>query len=406
MLLGVSGSVAAYKSAELVRALRARGAEVRVVMSAAACELVGPATFQALSGRPVETAMSGGAGDGMRHIELARWCDAMVVAPASAGMLAKLAAGAGDDLMCATYLSCEAPVAAAPAMNRAMWAHPAVRANADTLRARGVAIWGPARGEQACGDDGLGRMLEPEEIAARAAALFAGGALAGARVLVTAGPTREALDPVRFLSNHSSGKMGFAMAAVARELGADTTLVAGPAALPTPRGVRRVDVVDAEAMRAAVFARLDEVDLLVAVAAVADYRPAAPAPGKMKKRPGDADEVVLRLARTPDILAEVARRPSPPFLVGFAAETEALEANAKAKLLAKNLDMIVANLVGRAAPHGFDADDNAVTVYWRGGERRFEPAAKTELARQLMRLVAARFAERSEHAAVGADQTA
>jgi len=393
VLLGVGAGIAAYKSVDLVRRLKERGADVRVVMTEAAAAFVAPLTFQAVSGHPVRTTLlDPGAEAGMGHIELARWADRLLIAPATADVMARLAAGLANDLLTTVALACEAPLFIAPAMNQAMWRHPATQANLETLRARGVGVLGPAVGEQACGDQGPGRMLEPLEIAE---ALFplAARPLADVRVLLTAGPTREPLDPVRFLGNRSSGRMGFALAEALETLGARVTLIAGPTALPAPRVAERIDVETALDMHSAVMARAADCDLFVATAAVADYRPVEPADNKIKK---NADALTLHLVRNPDILAEVAARPSPPFTVGFAAETDRVEEYARDKLTRKGLNMIAANHVG-GERGGFERAENALTVIWRNGQRELPMMDKTRLARELAALIAERYQE--HHAA-------
>ncbi|HFD80604.1 MAG TPA: bifunctional phosphopantothenoylcysteine decarboxylase/phosphopantothenate--cysteine ligase CoaBC [Gammaproteobacteria bacterium] len=389
ILLGISGGIAAYKSAELVRLLRAAGAEVRVLMTAAATGFVGAQTFQALSGQPVYCDWND-EHDAMGHIELARWADFMLVAPATADTLARLAQGRADDLLAAVCLASEAPLAVAPAMNRGMWQHPATRANVSLLRERGVHVWGPAEGEQACGESGPGRMLEPTELLQALSQSFASGRLAGVEVVVTAGPTREPLDPVRFLSNRSSGKMGYALATAARDAGARVTLVSGPVALEAPEGVERVLVETAQEMLQAVLERMEGCRLFIATAAVADYRPRHPAQEKIKKQ---ADELVLRLEPAPDILATVAARTPRPVCVGFAAETQELERYAHRKRLAKGVEMIAANRVG--AGLGFDSDDNELLLVWEGGSRRLARDRKSRLARQLVDEIATRYFPRS-----------
>src|SRR5580704_13993738 len=328
ILLGVTGGIAAYKSPDLVRRLREQGAEVQVVMTAAAREFVTAATFQAVSGRPVRTDLWDAAAEAaMGHIELARWAQLVLIAPATADFLARLAAGHADDLLSTLCLATEAPIAVAPAMNRVMWANAATRANVATLLHRNVQVLGPAEGEQACGEVGAGRMLEPLELADRASImLLGGGPLQGRRVLITAGPTRERIDPVRFISNRSSGKMGFAVAQAAREAGAQVVLVAGPVSLATPVGVKRVDVESAAEMLAAVLRELPGTDVFISTAAVADYRPARAAEQKIKKT---TDTLELAMQRTTDVLATVAAHAERPFVVGFAAETEAVEQNAR-----------------------------------------------------------------------------
>jgi phosphopantothenoylcysteine decarboxylase / phosphopantothenate---cysteine ligase len=384
----VSGGIAAYKSADVVRRLRERGCEVRVVMTAAAREFVTPLTLQAVSGNPVHTELLDDRAEAaMGHIELARWADRVLIAPATADVMARIAHGLAPDLLTTLCLATEAPLVLAPAMNRQMWAAAATRANLEVLLARGVLVIGPGDGSQACGEVGAGRMIEPVDIAEQTMAPATTGRLAGLDVLVTAGPTREAIDPVRFLSNHSSGKMGYAVAAAARAAGARVTLVSGPTALPSPPGVERVNVVSALEMHSAVMERASHARVFFATAAVADYRPARSAPGKIKK---DAPGLELSLVRNPDILCEVAALRPGPFTVGFAAETENLEANARAKLEDKGLDLIAANQVGSAGT-GFDADDNALVVLWRTGSRDLGTASKIELARGLVALVAERL---------------
>ncbi len=388
ILLGVTGSIAAYKSAELVRLLRDAGAEVRVVMTQAAGAFITPLTLQALSGHPVHSELlDAGAEAAMGHIELARWADAVLVAPASADCIARLAQGRANDLLAAVCLVCEAPLAVAPAMNRAMWENAATVENIDTLRRRGIRIMGPAQGEQACGEVGPGRLLEPEQLREALSALFQTGSLAGCRVLVTAGPTREAIDPVRYISNRSSGKMGFAVATAAAEAGAEVTLVSGPVALQTPPRVRRIDVEDAAAMYAVVLEHAAACDIFISVAAVADYRPVSVAPRKLKKSTADLN---LELQANPDILAAVAGLPGAPFTVGFAAETDSLDSNARHKLATKGIDMIAANNV--ADGQGFDRDDNALQVYWRDGETQLARTGKSRLARQLVEVIARLYA--------------
>jgi phosphopantothenoylcysteine decarboxylase/phosphopantothenate--cysteine ligase len=385
VLLGVTGGIAAYKAPALVRALRNAGAEVEVVLSGAGRQFVTPMALQAVSGRPVREALFDPAAEAaMGHIELARWADCLLIAPATAHCIARLAHGLADDLLTTLCLASAAPLVLAPAMNRLMWQHPATQANLATLTARGARVLGPADGEQACGEVGPGRMLQPEEIAA--ALHRHAGALAGHRVLVTAGPTREAIDPVRYLSNRSSGKMGFAVAAAAQAAGAEVCLVAGPVHQPTPPGVTRIDVENAEQMHTAVMAQVGACDIFIAAAAVADYRPERPAAHKLKKSEA---QLALTLARTRDILAEVAALAPPPFTVGFAAETQALARHAQGKRRDKQLDMIAANRVD--AGLGFDADDNALTLYWEGGQCELPRQPKRQLAQMLIAQVAARL---------------
>ena len=394
IVLGVAGGIAAYKAADLVRRLRERNFDVRVVMTAAAREFVTPLTFQAVSSNPVHCdLLDAQAEAGMGHIELARWADLVLVAPATANVIARLAHGLADDLLATLCLATTAPLVLAPAMNQQMWQAGATRANVLALLDRGVAMLGPAEGDQACGDIGPGRMLEPEEIASRIASRFVGGALRGLEVLVTAGPTRESLDPVRYLTNRSTGKMGYAVAAAAAESGARVVLVSGPTTLPAPAGVERVDVTTAEEMHAEVMARAARCDVFVAAAAVADYRPARIEEQKIKK--GDAP-AVLDLVRTPDIVASVAEMGDGPFTVGFAAETESVQAHARGKLERKGLDMIAANRVG-LPDRGFASDRNALSVLWHGGGRDLGLAPKADLARSLVELVAERY--RAKHPA-------
>jgi phosphopantothenoylcysteine decarboxylase/phosphopantothenate--cysteine ligase len=393
ILLGVTAGIAAYKSPDLVRRLRERGAEVQVVMTAGAREFVTPLTFQAVSGRPVRDELFDSAAEAaMGHIELARWADLIIVAPATADFLARLAGGHADDLLATLCLATDKVIAVAPAMNRLMWANKATQDNMRLLAARGIAVLGPGSGDQACGETGDGRMLEPLEIAEHAVTLLGGrGPLSGVRVLVTAGPTRERVDPVRFLSNRSSGKMGFAVAAAARAAGAHVVLVAGPVTLATPAGVRRIDVESAADMLAAVEREVQAAQIFIGTAAVADYRPARPAGQKIKKSSAELDIVV---ERTVDILAHVAARKDKPFVVGFAAETEQLEHYAKTKMLKKNLDMIAANDV--SDDKVFERDENALLVLWRNGRQEIRPGSKDQVAAELLALITARFRSRAD----------
>jgi phosphopantothenoylcysteine decarboxylase/phosphopantothenate--cysteine ligase len=401
ILLGVSGGIAAYKSPDLVRRLRERGAEVQVVMTAGAQRFVTPTTFQAVSGREVRAELWDPAAEAsMGHIELARWADYVLIAPATADCLARLAAGRADDLLTTLVLATEAPIGVAPAMNRIMWSKRVTQANVAALRERGVEFFGPGEGEQACGEIGSGRMLEPAQIAAQLDGSLGGataasvrpavashrGALSGRRVLVTAGPTRERIDPVRFISNRSSGKMGFAVAEAASAAGADVVLVAGPVSLDTPPGVRRIDVESAADMLAAVERECAGLDVFIGTAAVADYRPVLSAAHKIKKT---AERIELSLERTTDILATVAARPDRPFTVGFAAETHDVESYARGKLLAKRLDLIAANEVGDDKV--FDKDDNTLLVLWADGQLQIGPACKTAVAERLVELIATRL---------------
>jgi len=397
VLLGVTGGIAAYKSPDLVRRLREQGAEVQVVLTAGAREFVTPMTFQAVSGREVRSDLwDPEAEKAMSHIELARWADFVMIAPATADFIARLATGQADDLLTTLCLATDAPIALAPAMNRLMWANAATQANVATLQSRGIHVWGPGEGDQACGEVGAGRMLEPAQLAGFVTSAIApAGPLAGKRVLLTVGPTRERIDPVRFISNRSSGKMGFALAVAARAAGAEVTIVCGPVNLATPPGVQRIDIESAADMLNAVLKNVDGVDIFIATAAVADYRPACPVECKIKKTSESMD---LKMERTVDILATVAARvgSARPFVVGFAAETDSVEQYARQKLLKKNLDMIAANEVGHDKV--FEKDDNALLVLWRDGQCELPQAPKVALARDLVALIAARYAER--HAAV------
>jgi phosphopantothenoylcysteine decarboxylase/phosphopantothenate--cysteine ligase len=385
ILLGITGSIAAYKAAELVRELKKAGAQVRVAMTKSACEFVTPLTFQALSGNPVHTQLLNEQAEaGMGHIELARWTDAVLIAPASADFIARLAQGRADDLLSAVCLACEAPIAVAPAMNKHMWSNPATQANVVTLKSRNIAIYGPAEGEQACGDMGEGRMLEAPELAELLNQQFQTNTLSGKTVLVTAGPTWEAIDPVRFIANRSSGKMGFAIAQAAVEAGAHTVLIAGPVHLPTPPDVARIDVRSAQQMYEAVMQQMHNCDIFISTAAVADYRPKTPASQKVKK---DAETLSIDLVKNPDILAEVARQYPQIFTLGFAAETHDMEHYAQAKLEAKSLNMIAANQVGNGEL-GFESEQNALNVFWQGGKLELPQTSKTQLARQLIALIA------------------
>ncbi len=390
VLLGVSGGIAAYKSAELARQLTGAGARVRVVMTRGAQEFITPLTLQALSGNPVHTELlDAEAEQGMGHIELARWADLFLVAPATADLIARFAAGRADDLLATIALATAAPRLIAPAMNQQMWRDPSTTRNIQILTERGFQLVGPASGEQACGDVGPGRMEEPALIASAAADLFKSGLLAGKRVLITAGPTREALDPVRYLSNHSSGKMGYALARAAAEAGAITTLISGPVQLEAPERVERLMVESALDMLAACEQHAAETDIFIACAAVADYRPAEVKKDKIKK---GEEHSTLALIRNPDIVATIAATESRPFTVGFAAETRDVAAYARSKLERKKLDMIVANDVSRAGI-GFASEDNEVTLIWRDGERVLPRASKLNLATELIRHIADRYNE-------------
>jgi phosphopantothenoylcysteine decarboxylase/phosphopantothenate--cysteine ligase len=388
ILLGVTGGIAAYKSPDLVRRLMERGAEVQVVMTDAAQKFITPMSFQAVSGRPARVDLWDDAAEAaMGHIELARWAQLVLIAPASADFIARLAGGRADDLLATLCLATEAPIAVAPAMNRVMWANKATQANVETLISRGMRILGPASGNQACGEIGPGRMWEPVALAESVLEPPANaGLLSGLSVLITAGPTRERLDPVRYLTNRSSGKMGFAVAAAAREAGAHVTLVSGPVQLATPTGITRINVESARDMYAAVHRHVAEADIFIAAAAVADFQPATVAKHKIKKQ-GVA--VKLDLEPAPDIVKSVADMSKRPFVVGFAAETDNVEDNARSKLKRKKLDMIAANHVGDGI--AFDCDDNAITVIWPGGKVDVARGPKIDVARALIALVAERL---------------
>ena len=391
ILLGVTGGIAAYKSAELTRRLRAEGAEVKVVMTPAAQAFITPLTLQALSGHPVHVELLDHEAEAaMSHIALARWADRIVAAPASANFIARLSHGLADDLLSTLCLASAAPLLLAPAMNQQMWLNSATQENVRRVQTRGAVLLGPAAGSQACGETGPGRMAEPDEIVRALGDSFSSGRLAGLRVLVTAGPTREFIDPVRYLSNCSSGRMGYAIARAAVEAGAEALLVSGPVALAPPERAQLVEVVSAEQMREAVLAALASCDIFISAAAVADYRSAETAPRKLKKR---AAAPRLQLEKTPDILLEAASQKEPPFTVGFAAETENLAVNAKQKLADKKLDMIAANQVGDGC--GFESEFNALEVHWAGGSQHLELAPKEKLARQLVELIAARHRKKT-----------
>ncbi|AYC34838.1 bifunctional phosphopantothenoylcysteine decarboxylase/phosphopantothenate--cysteine ligase CoaBC [Pseudomonas cavernae] len=391
IVLGVGGGIAAYKSAELVRRLRDQGAEVRVVMTQGGREFITPLTLQALSGHPVHLDLLDPAAEAaMGHIELARWADLVLIAPATADLLARLAQGVANDLLTTLVLATDATIALAPAMNQAMWRDPATQANLDLLAQRGLRVFGPASGSQACGDVGLGRMLEADDLAELAADCFQRQVLDGKHVLITAGPTQENIDPVRYITNHSSGKMGFALAEAAAEAGARVTLVTGPVYLPTPDRVNRIDVVSARDMLAACEAAMP-CDLLIAAAAVADYRPEVVAEHKLKKDPTTGDGLFLQMVRNPDILATLAGRADRPFSVGFAAETENLLAYASRKLRDKNLDLIVANDVANPSI-GFNSEENAITIIDRDQHQHgFAQTSKGKIARQLIAFIADRL---------------
>lgn len=383
IVLGVTGGIAAYKAAELLRLLSKQGAEVQVAMTEGATHFVTPTTFQALSGKPVFTDQwDSRMPNAMAHIDLSRQADLILVAPASADFLARTAHGLADDLLATMVLARDCPLLVAPAMNRQMWENPATQRNAAQLAADGVQILGPACGEQACGEVGAGRMLEPEEILEEVIAFFAAKLLAGKKVLITAGPTFEAIDPVRGITNLSSGRMGYALARAARHAGAEVTLVSGPVNFAAPQGVDRINVRSALEMHAAVMAQAGTADIFIGVAAVADYRVANAAEHKLKKDTGGIPPIAL--VENPDILAEVAALKDGPFCVGFAAESRNLEAYAQAKRKKKNIPLIAGNLI----QDGFGGDDNTLILFDEAGAHPLKPAAKSVLASQLIQHIA------------------
>lgn len=395
ILLGISGGIAAYKSAVLARRLIDAGAVVRVVMTDSAQAFITPLTLQALTGNPVHTSLLDEAAEAaMGHIELARWADLILIAPATANTLAKIAGGIADDLLTTLILASNAPVAVAPAMNHMMWMNQATQDNCDILKARNVRFLGPDSGDQACGENGAGRMMEPEAIRdalleETASNISSAGNLSGKHFLITAGPTREAIDPVRFISNRSSGKMGYAIAKAATERGARVTLISGPVKLDPLKGVEQIDVVTAMDMHGSVMERVTGADVFISVAAVADYRMADVASQKIKK--SDAN-LTLELTRNPDILAEVAARADAPFCVGFAAETEQVEKHARGKLKRKQLDLIAANQVGQKDNPVFGSDTNTLDLYWGdSGHHSIASGTKTKLAGELLDIIASRL---------------
>ncbi len=394
ILLGVSGGIAAYKSAELVRLLRKQGAEVRVVMTQSAMQFISPLTFQSLSGNPVHSELlDADAENAMGHISLARWADLLIIAPATANLIAKLSHGLADDLLSTLYLAATCPVYVAPAMNQAMWNKAVTQENIEKIRRHSVRVIGPEQGDQACGETGFGRMSEPTGICSFLAQALedqtpaAAPCLHGLKVLISAGPTREPLDPVRYITNRSSGKMGYALAKAALNAGAEVTLVSGPVALAAPANIEVVNVETAAQMHEAVMSRAPDHAIYIGAAAVADYSPAIMQPEKIKKQD---EQTTIILQKTKDILAEVARLDKRPFTVGFAAETHNLEAYARDKLARKKLDMIAANWVGRELG-GFDSEQNALHVFWENGGETLEMTDKTRLAEQLISLIAGRI---------------
>jgi len=391
ILLGVTGGIAAYKAAELVRELRKAKAEVRVVMTAAAQEFITPLTLQALSGNPVHYSMLDPEAEaGMGHIELARWADIILVAPASADFIARLTQGMGNDLLTTLCLASDAPLAICPAMNQAMWRDEMTQANIQRLsdlKGKRFHYFGPADGEQACGDVGPGRMLEPSLIAEQCAKLFISKSLSGLDVVITAGPTREAIDPVRFISNHSSGKMGYALAEAARDAGARVTIISGPVRLDAPDKINVININSASEMLEASLQQQQNCDIFIAAAAVADYRPLQIAQQKIKK---SGEQMQMALIKNPDIVATIAQLEKKPFVVGFAAETQDVATYARGKLVNKNLDMIIANDVSNT-DIGFNSDNNSVTVFWGENQQDFPRMAKSALSNELIDLIAHQY---------------
>ena len=390
VLLGITGSIAAYKSADLVRELTQAGAQVRVIMTKSAKEFITPLTFQALSGHPVtsDEFESPESEHGMDHITLARWADAILIAPASANTIAKLTHGGADDLLSSVCLATQAPITIAPAMNQAMWANAATQENYEVLKKRGVLFFGPAAGKQACGDVGEGRMFEPHQLLLSLSNLFNTGELSGVQVLITAGPTREPIDPIRYISNRSSGRMGYALAEAARDAGAKVNLISGPVALEVPEDIECTSVNTAQEMYETVQQIIDEQQIFISCAAVADYRPIDKQPEKIKKL---HEDISISLVRNPDIVAEVAKLEDKPFVVGFAAETRELKKLAQQKLELKRLDMIAGNDVSNPEI-GFDSDENALEIFWNGGHCTLEHDKKSKIARKLISLIANRYA--------------
>ncbi|MBY6236504.1 bifunctional phosphopantothenoylcysteine decarboxylase/phosphopantothenate--cysteine ligase CoaBC [Vibrio harveyi] len=384
ILLGISGGIAAYKCAELTRRLIERGAQVQVVMTKAAKEFITPLTMQAVSGRPVSDSLLDPAAEAsMGHIELAKWADLVLLAPATADLIARMSAGMGNDLLTTLVLATDSPIAVSPAMNQQMYRNVATQENIATLARRGMHIWGPAAGEQACGDIGPGRMLEPMQLVGLCEQFFQPKLLAGKSVLITAGPTREAIDPVRYISNHSSGKMGFALANAAAQLGAKVTLISGPVSLNTPAGVERINVASAQEMHAAVTTHAPNHDAFISCAAVADYRPENVASQKLKKTENN-DQMTINMVKNPDIVATVANMTEQrPFTVGFAAETNDVATYARGKLVKKNLDMICANDVS-VEGQGFNSNNNAITLFWSQGELALALESKEALSFKIL----------------------
>ena len=393
IILGVTGGISAYKAAFLVRLLRKNGANIRVVMTQSATKFVTPLTFQALSAKPVHTELLDvNTETAMGHIELAKWADLILIAPASANFIARYANGFAEDLLSTLCLATDSPVIIAPAMNQQMWRNQATQENLERINARGITVVGPTAGVQACGDDGPGRMLEPEEIVVHTANIFQTNILTGSRLLVTAGPTREAIDPIRFLSNRSSGRMGYAVATAAAEAGADVTLISGPVDLAAIGIEKVIHVTSAEEMQESVMQRINNIDIFISAAAVADYRVQKISEQKIKKS-DDTYELIMQ--KNSDILAEVSALYDAPFTVGFAAETENLELNAQTKLHLKNLDMIAANQVDKKL--GIDCDENSLTIFWKTGREKLPLAPKNKLARSLIKLIALQYNEKNSN---------
>ncbi|WP_372882344.1 bifunctional phosphopantothenoylcysteine decarboxylase/phosphopantothenate--cysteine ligase CoaBC [Psychromonas sp.] len=393
ILLGISGGIAAYKCAELTRRLKEQGADVRIVMTAAAKEFITPLTMQAVSGHEIaDDLLDPRAKSSMGHIELAKWADLVLLAPATANLIARLRAGFADELLPTLCLATPAPIAVSPAMNMEMYQAHATQENIGVLAERGFLIWGPGEGPQACGDIGPGRMLEPADLVNHVVDFFAvkNSLLAGVNITITAGPTREALDPVRYISNHSSGKMGFALAEAAQKIGANVTLISGPVQLDTPKGVTRLDVISALDMHQASLANIHNCDIFIACAAVADYRAETVAEQKIKKQQG-IDELAIQLIRNPDIIAEVSNHDQRPFCVAFAAETQHVETHAKDKLQRKNVDLIAANDVAKEG-QGFNSEKNALSVFSAVDRFDITLADKKAVASQLLEIINQQYA--------------
>jgi phosphopantothenoylcysteine decarboxylase/phosphopantothenate--cysteine ligase len=397
VLLGVTGGIAAYKSAELIRRLQDQGAQVRVVMTLASTEFITPLTLQALSQHPVHTELLDAETESaMGHIELARWADLVLVAPATTNFIAQIAGGHGSDLLTTLCLAAECPLAIAPAMNQAMWGNSSTQQNCSILNDRGIRLFGPAEGLQACGEEGSGRLLDIDAIVIQTSELFDNGALAGKHVAITAGPTREAIDPVRFISNHSSGKQGYAIATAALEAGAKVTIISGPTSIEPPDRANMVDVTSAREMYDAVQNTIGNIDIFIGVAAVADYRPVNVAEQKIKKSGAPSNHrITLELVENPDIIASVANQKDRPFIVGFAAETDNVIEYARKKLVTKNIDMIIANDVSGTSV-GFNSDQNSTTVLWPDRSEELPVMSKAAISSRIIELVAETINEKSK----------